>query len=406
MVERKIDKELFEKARKYIPGGVNSPVRSFKAVGGCPVFIKKGKGSKIYGENGREYIDYCLSWGALILGHAHPGVVKSVNRAIKNGTSFGAATRLEIEFAKILTEAFPSLEQVRLTNSGTEAVMSAVRLARAYTGRKKVVKFKGGYHGGGIPEDIAEETVYLTYNSFKDLEICPRDLAAIVVEPVAGNMGVVATYHGYLDRIREICDKHKIVLIFDEVITGFRVCFGGTQTLYKLQPDITCLGKIIGGGLPVGALGGKREIMERLAPEGELIQSGTFSGNPATVSAGLAVLKYLKEINPYSILEEKMLKLCEGIGLAAQKNKMDIKLPSIGSMFSLHFSKRGITNYQNARKQDLALFSRFYHRMLEEGIYFSPSGMEANFISLAHTPEDINRTLEAAGKVFGELRRE
>ena len=339
-----IAKSLFNEAKRYIPGGVNSPVRSFKAVGGYPVFIKQGKGSKIYGECGGEFIDYCLSWGVLILGHAHPKITETLKQVIKNGTSFGTATKLETELAKLIVEAVPSVEQVRLTNSGTEAVIGAVRLARAYTKRNKVIKFEGSYHGHadyflvkagsgqatlgipdslGVPKDFTKHTIVLPFNDIKKLEEAvkryQKDLAAIIVEPVMANCGVILPKPGFLESLRRIADKYNIVLIFDEVITGFRLSYGGAQGYFNVKPDLTCLGKIIGGGLPVGAFGGKKEIMELLVPLGGVYQAGTLSGNPIAVTAGITTLKLLKKNNPYEILQKKTEKLCEYIKLKTKE---------------------------------------------------------------------------------------
>ena len=395
-----VDKKLFERAKKSIPGGVNSPVRSFYAVGGEPIFMQRGKGSKLFDENGKSYIDYCLSWGAAILGHAHPA-------SIPKGTSLGTVTRLEIEFAELIKAAFPSIDLLRLTNSGTEATMSAVRLAIAYTGRKKIIKFKGCYHGAGIPDEIAEETISIPYNDLETLDNkANRSVAAIIVEPVAGNMGVVLPEPGFLEGIREVCDRHSILMIMDEVITGFRFCFGGAQNIFKIKPDLTTLGKIIGGGLPAGAFGGKKEIMSRVAPRGDFMQAGTFSGNSATVSAGLAALKYLKRSNPYPALEQKTKFLCANLKAKAEKSGLKLSINYFGSMFSLFFSEDEVTDYKSAKTQKREQFSKFYHKMLREGIYFSPSGMEANFISAAHSDGDLTKTIKAAEATFKSMRGE
>ena len=402
------DKELFSEARRFIPGGVNSPVRSFKAVGGDPVFIKKAYGSRLYGECGGEFIDYCLSWGALILGHARLEVIEAIGRSVKNGTSFGAVTRLEIELAKLITEAIPSIEQVRLTNSGTEAVMGAVRLARAYTGRQKIIKFQGAYHGhadylldsAGVPEDFKKHTITIPYNDIKALELTVKehhgDLSAIIVEPVAGNCGVMLPRFGFLKKLEDIADKYDIVLIFDEVITGFRISYNGAQGLFGIKPSLTCLGKIVGGGLPVGAFGGRKEIMGLLAPEGEVYQAGTLSGNPVTVTAGIATLNILKEIDPYRDLENKTKRLCEGIGSSAKRYGIKLRTDYIGSMFSIFFGKD---------EQDTDFFKRFFYGLLKDGIYFSPSGGEADFLSTAHSDQDIEKTLYVIDKVFKTLGR-
>ena len=421
-------KGLFKEAKRYIPGGVNSPVRSFRAVGGYPVFVKEACGSKIYGECGREFIDYCLSWGALILGHAHSGVTQRLGEAIKKGTSFGTATKLETELARLIVEAVPSIEQVRLTNSGTEAVMSAIRLARAYTEKNKIIKFEGSYHGHadyllvkagsgqatlgmsdslGVPKDFTKHTIVLPFNDIKRVEEITKkyqkDLAAIIVEPVAGNMGVVLSRPGFLPDLRRIADKYNMVLIFDEVITGFRLSYDGAQGYFKIKPDLTCLGKIIGGGLPIGAFGGKKEIMELLAPEGGVYQAGTLSGNPIAVTAGITTLKILKENNPYGVLEKKTLRLCEGIRLKAEKCKIRLKINYIGSMFSIFFAEEEVIDYRTAKRQNIDLFKKFFHGLLKKGVYFSPSGFEANFLSLAHSDEDIEKTLKAIDKTLKSL---
>ncbi len=409
-----IAKDLFEEAKRYIPGGVNSPVRSFKAVGGYPVFVKRAFGSKFYGECGGEFIDYCLSWGALIFGHTHPKVVDSLEKAIRRGTSFGTVTTLETELAKLIVEAVPSIEQVRLTSSGTEAVMSAIRLARAYTGKNKIIKFEGSYHGhadyllvkggsgqatlgipdsGGVPKDFTKHTIVLPFNDINKLETTvkkyQKDLAAIIVEPVEANYGVILPREGFLEGLRRVADKYNIVLIFDEVITGFRLSYGGAQSYFKVRPDLTCLGKIIGGGLPIGAFGGKKEIMQCLAPLGDVYQAGTLSGNPIAVTAGITTLKTLKEADPYNTLERNTQKLCRRIYSSTQKYSVKVKIEHIASMFSLASD----------------LFKKLYHGLLKEGVYFSPSGFESNFLSVAHTEEDIENTLKAVDKVFKNMRR-
>ncbi|HDP16424.1 MAG TPA: glutamate-1-semialdehyde 2,1-aminomutase [Candidatus Omnitrophica bacterium] len=403
-----LNERLFSEARKYIPGGVNSPVRSFKAVGGSPVFVKKAYGSKMYSECGREFIDYCLSWGALILGHAYPEITEAVSRAVKNGTSFGTVTKLETGLARLITEAIPSIEQIRLTNSGTEAVMGAIRLARAYTGRLKILKFKDSYHGHadyfldspGVPEDFTKYTIVTPYNDINAVtdaaELHRGDLAAIIVEPVAGNCGVVLPEPGFLEGLRKISDRYNAILIFDEVITGFRVSYGGAQEFFGIKPDLTCLGKIIGGGLPVGAFGGKKEIMNLLAPEGNVYQAGTLSGNPVAVTAGITTLKILKDRSPYKDLENKTKRLCGQITLNAKKHDIGLRTKCIGSMFSLYF--------EDDRK-DKNLFKIFFHGLLKDGVYFSPSGTEADFISAAHSDEDIERTISAVNETFKYLRR-
>ncbi len=417
MVGVEIAKNLFCEAKRFIPGGVNSPVRSFQAVGGYPVFVKEAKGSKIYGECGKEFIDYCLSWGALILGHAHPEVIATLLESIKKGTSFGTATRLEIELAKLIVEAIPSIEQVRLTNSGTEAVMGAIRLARAYTKKGKIIKFKGSYHGHadylldcpGIPKDFKKHTLVVPYNDIEKVraavEKYQKDLAAIIVEPVLANCGVVLPEGGFLQSLRKVADKYNIVLIFDEVITGFRLSYMGAQGHFKVKPDLTCLGKVIGGGLPAGAFGGKKEIMQLLAPQGPVYQAGTLSGNPVAVSAGIATLSILKKDNPYPVLERRTKKFCEKIGEKAEDFKIKLKINYIGSIFSLFFTDKKVIDFSSSQMQDVRLFKRFFHDLLKSGVYFSPSAFEANFLSTAHSEEDLDRTLEFIGAILKDLRR-
>lgn len=422
---------LFYEAQRFIPGGVNSPVRSFKSVGGVPVFIKQGKESKIYGEGGESLIDYCLSWGALILGHTHPKVTEALRRAIKKGTSFGTATVLETELARLIVEAVPSMEQVRLTNSGTEAVMSAIRLARAYTGKRKIIKFEGSYHGhadyllvksgsgiatlgipdsSGVLEDSTKHTIVLPYNNIERVEEEAKkhreDLAAIIVEPVAANCGVILPQPGFLPGLRTVASRCNALLIFDEVITGFRLSYGGAQAFFDVKPDLTCLGKIIGGGLPIGAFGGSKEIMKLLAPLGSVYQAGTLAGNPLAVTAGITTLRILGEDNPYEALENKTQKLCQGIKEKAEKYKVKVRVNNLGSIFSLFFGNdRVVVNYRIAKNQNIGLFKKFFHHLLAEGVYFSPSGFEANFLSTAHTSEDIERTLKVIDKALKSLRR-
>ncbi|MGD2278672.1 MAG: glutamate-1-semialdehyde 2,1-aminomutase [Candidatus Omnitrophota bacterium] len=423
------DHKLFTEAKKIIPGGVNSPVRSFKAVEGDPVFIKKAFGSKLYSEKNKEYIDYCLSWGAMILGHAHPRITKAVLEAVRKGTSFGTVTKSESELARLIVEAVPSIEQVRLTNSGTEAVMGAVRLARAFTGKNKIIKFEGAYHGhadyllakagsglatfgvpvgSGVPEDFIKHTIVLPFNDVKKIEETAKkynqDLAAIIVEPVAANCGVIIPREDFLPGLRKVADKFGIVLIFDEVITGFRLSYGGAQEYFQVEPDLTCLGKIIGGGLPVGAFGGRKEIMRLLSPEGDVYQAGTLAGNPVTVAGGIAALSLLKETMPYGILGEKTSELCGGIKSAAEGYGIKLKLNTIGSMFSFFFEKKEVFDYAAAKTQGFGLFKRFFHKLLAEGVYLSPSPFEANFLSLAHTAKDIEHTVKVVKKALKELK--
>lgn len=410
-----LNQQLFNTAKRYIPGGVNSPVRSFKAVGGYPIFIKEGKGSKIYSECGKEFIDYCMGFGALILGHSHPKVTEQVKKRVEKGSCLGTPTKLETELAKLITEAIPSIERVRLTNSGTEAVMTAIRLARAFTQRNKLIKFAGSYHGHadylldcpGVPEDFKKYTLIASYNDIEKVKELvgqhQKDIAAIIIEPIAANMGVVLPKAGFLQGLRKIADKYKIVLIFDEVITGFRLAFGGVQKLFKVSADLTCLGKIIGGGLPIGAVGGKKEIMELLVPDGDIYQAGTFSGNPLSVTAGLVTLKVLTQDNPYKKLAAQTRYLCEEVKERGEKYGFKIKVNFLGSMFSIFFADKEVMDYNIAASQETNLFKRFYHGLLKEGVYLSPSGLEANFISLVHTKRDLENTLEAADKTFKNL---
>lgn len=420
--------ELFARAQQFIPGGVNSPVRAFKAVGGTPFFVKRGTGSHIIDADGNEYIDYVCSWGPLILGHAHPEVVSAATDAIKNGSSFGAPTEAEIQLASMICQAFPSIDMVRLVNSGTEAVMSAIRIARGFTGRSKLIKFAGCYHGhadyllvkagsgattlgvpdsAGIPPDFAQLTVTLPYNDTDTFAQVMSDIgdevAAVIVEPIAGNMGVVPPRHGFLEALRELTHKHNAVLIFDEVITGFRVCYGGAQTLYNIQPDMTVLGKIIGGGFPIGAYGGRREIMEQVAPLGPVYQAGTLSGNPVAVSAGIATLSVLKREIPYPTLERLSEKLATNMLEVAQRAGVQVQINRIGSMMTIFFSDSPVFDYQSALQADCNQFAKFFHAMLDKGIYLPPSQFEAMFVSMAHTDEDINATIEAARIAFSEV---
>ena len=424
-----VNELLFHEAAKYIPGGVNSPVRSFRTVGGAPVFIRRGQGSRIYGEDKREYIDYCGCWGALILGHAHPRVIRALARRLERGTGFGTVTRPETELARAICEAVPSIEQLRLTSSGTEAVMSAIRLARAITGRDTIIKFDGAYHGHadymlvragsgastlgipdslGVPEAFARHTVVVPYNDLKSVsEVMKKrggEIAAIIVEPVAGNMGVVAPGPGFLAGLRRFCDHHRAVLIFDEVITGFRVSYGGAQELFGVRPDLTCLGKIIGGGLPIGAYGGKRKLMDWIAPLGGVYQAGTLAGNPLSVQAGLTTLSILREEQPYERLALKTEQLCRGVAKSAAKWSIGVTVNRVGSMFSFFFIDREVNDHGEARSQDGESYKRFFRSLLEGGIYLSPSGFESNFISTAHSDEEIDKTLQVVEKTFKDWR--
>ncbi len=412
---------LFEKACELIPGGVNSPVRAFKSVGLKPHFIKSGKGCRIVDEDGNEFIDYVCSWGPLILGHCHPEVLDSLARVMRDGTSFGAPTKREIEMAEIICSMIPSIEMVRLVSSGTEATMSAIRLARGFTGRDMIIKFSGCYHGHsdsllaragsgaatfsipdslGVPSCVVEQTLVAPYNDLdatrEKFELCPDRIAAIIVEPVAGNMGVVPPSPGFLQGLRKLCDEYASVLIFDEVMTGFRVSKGGAQELYGITPDLTCLGKVIGGGLPVAAFGGSRKIMECLAPVGGVYQAGTLSGNPLAVAAGLATLKTLMRDDPYHDLEQKSARLENGIRNILDKNKIKNKINRVGSMMSVFFHPGPIENYDQVLSSDKQKFNRFFASMLEQGIYLAPSAFEAWFISTAHSIDDIDLTIKCA----------
>jgi glutamate-1-semialdehyde 2,1-aminomutase len=420
---------LFGKAQKLIPGGVNSPVRAFRAVGGSPLFIRRGTGSHIEDVDGARYIDYVCSWGPLILGHAHPAVVRAIQKAVASGTSFGAPTEIELEMATLITDAFPSIKMVRMVNSGTEACMSAIRLARSYTGRDKIVKFTGCYHGhadgllvtagsgaatlniptsAGVPMAYLGETLVLPYNDIPACEALFRqrgnDIAAVLVEPIAGNMGVIHPHRGFLAGLRKITKKQGSLLIFDEVITGFRVAWGGAQTLFNITPDLTCLGKIIGGGLPVGAYGGRRDIMEQVAPLGGMYQAGTLSGNPVAMAAGLATLKELKKKNTYARLDSMGKLLCAGIRDKAEAHGIIVRVEECGSLFTIFFSDTPPACYDDARSCNVEQFREFFTGMLKEGIYLPPSQFETAFISLAHTKEDINKTIAAAGRVFKKMR--
>ena len=420
---------LFEEAKRFIPGGVNSPVRAFKAVGGTPPFIERAKGSRVWDVDGNEYIDFVASWGPMILGHAHPQVIEAVKEAAERGTSYGAPTALEVEMARMICSALPSVEMVRMVNSGTEAVMSAIRLARAFTGRDKVVKFAGCYHGHadgllvragsgattlgvpdspGVPEGYASLTLIAPYNDLEALRALMKEhrgeVACVVVEPVAGNMGVVPPEEGFLEGLRRVCDEEGCLLIFDEVITGFRVGWSGAQGLYGVRPDLTCLGKIIGGGFPVGAFGGRREVMERLAPVGDVYQAGTLSGNPLAMAAGLKTLQILKENDPYGRLEEMSSYLCEEASKIARSLGLDLFFSRVGSMFTFFFTRGPVRDYESARRSDTAAYSRYFWTLLREGIYVAPSQFEAAFLSTAHTEEDLERTLSALEKAFRAAR--
>ena len=435
--------EWLHRAERYIPGGVNSPVRSFRAVGGTPPFIARGRGAYVTSVEGRRYLDYVGSWGALILGHAAPVVVRAVAQAARRGTSFGAPTVGEVALARLITRLVPSVDQVRLVSSGTEAVMSAVRLARGATGRSLIVKCAGGYHGhadhllveagsgaaavacrggdtarsgaatygvpssAGVPSPIARLTLVVPYNDLVALERLFRrhraEIASVLLEPVAGNMGVVAPAEGFLDGVRRLCDAYGALLIFDEVITGFRVALGGAQARYGVRPDLTCLGKIIGGGLPVGAYGGRRDLMQRVAPTGPVYQAGTLSGNPVAVAAGLATLRRLIAAPPYRRLERLTQRLCDGVEREARRADVPLAVARVGSMFSWFFAERLPQNERQVRATDAARFRRFFHAMLAQGIYLAPSPFEANFLSMAHGEPEVERTIRAAGQALRRL---
>src|SRR5881296_2092896 len=421
-------KRLLDAASRLIPGGVNSPVRAFRAVGGAPPFIARGEGSRIVDVDGRSYVDFVGSWGPLILGHAAAAVVQAVTDAARRGTSYGAPTALEVEMAEAVTAAYPSMEMVRLVSSGTEAGMSAIRVARGFTGRDVIVKFDGCYHGHadsllvkagsggatfgipdskGVPAALAALTLTVAFNDLpavRDLFRARGDaIAAVIVEPVAGNMGVVPPASGFLEGLREVTRAHGALLIFDEVITGFRVAYGGAQEKYGVQPDLTCLGKIIGGGLPVGAYGGRREIMGLVAPAGPVYQAGTLSGNPLAVTAGIETLTKLQAPGVYKKLEQRAAELAEGLGAAAKKAGVPLTQTRVGSMLGVFFTKGPVVDYASAKRSDTQVYAKFFHQMLEKGIYFAPSQFEAAFLSTAHTSEDIEHTIKRADAVFKTL---
>lgn len=426
-----LDKSIqaFAEAKEYIPGGVNSPVRSYRGVGGTPPFIARAEGSRLYDIDGNEYIDYVLSWGPMILGHAYPGVTEALREALYKGTSYGAPTLLETELAKMVTQAVPSMELVRMVNSGTEATMSVLRLARAYTKRSKIVKFAGCYHGHhdsllvkagsgattlgvpdspGVTENIASGTITANYNDAEGLEqIFARhgeDIAAVIIEPVPGNMGLIVPQDGYLAKVREMTARYGALLIFDEVMSGFRVAYGGAQAIYGIKPDITCLGKVIGGGLPVGAYGGRRDIMEHIAPAGPVYQAGTLSGNPLAMTAGLTTLKILSTVpDMYQQLTEKTAVLTAGICAQAEKFGFKLQYHKIGSMFGMFFSGKPVYDYESAKLSDVGAFNTFFHAMLQQGVYLAPSQFEAGFMSAAHSDEDIAATVAASAKAFAAV---
>lgn len=428
-MKRDNSNRLFEKAKKLIPGGVNSPVRACRSVGIDPLFIERAEGCLVFDSDGNEYIDYIGSWGPMILGHRHPAVVEAISSALKKGTSFGAPTESEIKLAEMITEAMPSVEMIRMVNSGTEAAMSAIRLARGFTGRDLIIKFDGCYHGHsdsllveagsgvatlgipgspGVPKSFVENTISIPYNDINSakeaMDKYGARVACIIVEPVAGNMGLVLPARGFLEALRDLSEKSGSLLIFDEVMTGFRVAYGGAQSVYGISPDLTCLGKIIGGGLPVGAYGGKRCIMEKIAPQGPVYQAGTLSGNPIAMAAGIATLKELKKPGFYELLDERSEKLAAWLAEAARMAGIKVSIDRAGSMLGIFFTDKKVTDYKSAKTSDLNMFSAFYRNMLNEGIYLAPSQFEALFVSSAHGDEHIGRTVHAARKVMAELK--
>lgn len=420
---------LFQEARRYIAGGVNSPVRAFGSVGGEPVFIRAAEGPFLHGEDGRRYIDYVGSWGPMIAGHAHPRVVEAVRQAVGNGLSFGAPCRLETELARRVCDLVPSVERVRFVNSGTEATMTAIRLARGHTGRDKVVKFEGNYHGHsdsllvkagsgalttgvptspGVPKSFAEHTLTARFNDLDSVreifEARDADIAAVIVEPVTGNMNCVPPVDGFLEGLRSLCDEHGSLLIFDEVMTGFRVALGGAQARYGVMPDLTTLGKIVGGGMPVGAVGGGKTLMSRLSPDGPVYQAGTLSGNPVAMAAGVAILDLISADGFHDELEKRAERLCEGLRGSAEEADIPLTTNHVGGMFGFFFTDdKPVRRFEQVTSCDIERFKRFFHAMLERGVYLAPSAFEAGFVSSAHTDEVIDETVAAAKEVFAEL---
>ena len=424
------NQQLFELSQERIPGGVNSPVRAFKSVGGTPLFFRRGQGATVWDADDKSYLDYVGSWGPLILGHAHPEVVGAVQAAAQNGLSFGAPTEAELEMAQLLCKLVPSMEQVRLVSSGTEATMSAIRLARGYTARSRIIKFEGCYHGhadallvkagsgaltfghpssAGVPAETAAHTTVLGYNDLAGLEQTfsqmGAEVAAVIVEPVAGNMNLVTPQPGFLSALRELCTQHGSVLIFDEVMTGFRVGLGSAQGLYHIKPDLTTLGKVIGGGMPLAAFGGRRDIMQCLAPLGPVYQAGTLSGNPVAVAAGLATLRLVQAPGFYEKLAANTRQLTEGLVAAAKKHGVVFSAQAVGGMFGLYFRVTPPTSYAEVMECDKEAFNHFFHAMLDEGIYLAPSAFEAGFVSAAHGDKEISDTLAAAERVFSASRK-
>jgi len=424
-MKHKRSKQLFKEAQDYIPGGVNSPVRAFAAVGGSPLFIKSARGSRIYDEDDNEFIDYVCSWGPMILGHGNSQVTEAIKAAVDRGTSYGAPTELETTLGHMVCDAVPSIEMVRFVNSGTEATMSALRLARAFTGRSKILKFAGCYHGHvdsllvkagsglatlgiptspGVPPAYAQDTLVAPYNNIEAVHQLfkenPKGIAAVIVEPVAANMGVVLPQNGFIEELRAITQRHGTLLVFDEVITGFRVAYGGAQSLYGIMPDLTCLGKIIGGGLPVGAYGGKKELMQMVAPTGDVYQAGTLSGNPLAMTAGIETLRILGQKGTYEQLEDKASQLVTGLRSSVKTTGLPAYISRIGSVLTLFFTAGPVIDYDSAATSDTALYACYFRQMLKEGIYLAPSQFEAMFVSLSHTKEDIQITIEAAERAL------
>lgn len=420
---------LYREAMAFMPGGVNSPVRAFNGVGGTPLFIEKANGAYIYDVDEKAYIDYVGSWGPMILGHNDPDVANAVINAVRNGLSYGAPTEIETKMANLVTQLIPSIEMLRMVNSGTEATMSAIRLARGYTGRDKIIKFEGCYHGHadyllvkagsgaltfghptspGVPDDFVKHTLVCNYNDLesvkKQFEQYPNEIAAIIIEPVAGNMNCVPAKKAFLQGLRSLCDTYGALLIIDEVMTGFRVALGGAQEYYDLVPDLTCLGKIIGGGMPVGAFGGRAEIMQQLAPTGPIYQAGTLSGNPVAMAAGYATLTKLMDVGIYSELEEKTASLVNGLYAEAKRYNIPFVVNHAGGMFGFFFTNAlEVSSYKDVMNCDVELFKKFYHHMLAEGVYFAPSAFEAGFMSLMHTDKEIDHTIDAASRFFKNI---